>query len=244
MKKLAVAVVLTALFYSCGPSGKTMGYNKLSREQKDNGWELLFNGRNTKGWHRYGGGSIDSVWGVKDGMLFLDIDKKKNANVRGDWDIVTEHEYDNFHLQLEWMITQKGNSGVIFYIYEDKQKHNWPWETGPEMQVLDNAGHPDAKFQKHRAGDLYDILPCVIETVKPAGEWNQAEIKSENGKLELILNGEVVVSTTMWDDNWRKLIAGSKFRNMAGFGTYKQGRIGLQDHGDGVFYRNIRIRKL
>lgn len=244
MQKLVWAAAMAALYFSCGPSGQTMGHNILTREQKDQGWQLLFNGKNTKGWHRYGGGAIDSVWKVSDGNLYLDTKIKKDQNIRGDWDIVTDQEFDNFHFQVEWMVSTKGNSGIIFYIHEDKKKHNWPWETGPEMQVLDNAGHPDAKFPKHRAGDLYDILPCVIETVKPAGEWNLAEIKSVNGKLDLYLNGENVVSTTLWDDNWRKLVAGSKFKNMEGFGTYKKGRIGLQDHGDNVYYRNIRIRKL
>jgi hypothetical protein len=204
----------------------------------------LFNGRNSKGWHRYGGGRIDSVWKVRNGTLCLDTLIKKQQNIRGDWDIVTDEEFDNFDLKLDWMISKNGNSGIILYIYENKAKHNWPWETGMEMQVLDNAGHPDAKYPKHRAGDLYDLISCSTETVKPYGEWNQVEIKCVNGKLDLFLNGVNVVSTRLWDDNWRKLVAGSKFRNMDGFGTYKKGRIGLQDHGNEVCYRNIRIRKL
>jgi len=112
------------------------------------------------------------------------------------------------------------------------------------MQVLDNAGHPDAKIPKHRAGDLYDLISCSQETVKPWGQWNHVEIKCVNGKLDLYLNGTNVVSTTLWDDNWKKLISGSKFKDMPDFGTFKQGHIALQDHGNDVWYKNIMIKKL
>jgi len=237
-------VVFAALIiFSCS-SPKETGNNILTREQKNQGWVALFNGKNSDGWHRYGGGTIDSAWKVSDGMLWLDVPNKKANNIRGDWDIVTDAEYENFHFQCEWKITENGNSGIIFFIHEDKKQFNWPWETGPEMQVLDNLGHPDAKFPKHRAGDLYDLLSANPETVKPAGEWNLAEVKCFNGRLDLFLNGVNVVSTTLWDDNWKKIVANSKFRNMRGFGLYKKGRIGLQDHGDVVYYRNIRIREL
>ena len=244
MIRIVLLIAITAFFISCNSTRQIAGVNELSSDEKSQGWTLLFNGKNTKGWHRYGAGSIDSVWKVKERMLCLDTDVKKQQNIKGDWDIVTDEEYDNFDLQLEWRISQNGNSGIIFYIHEDKARHNWPWETGMEMQVLDNNGHPDAKYPKHRAGDLYDLFSVSKETVKPYGEWNLAEIKCVNGKLDLYLNGENVVSTTLWDENWRKTVAGSKFRNMTGFGTYKKGRIGLQDHGDGVCYRNIKIRRL
>jgi hypothetical protein len=176
-------------------------------------------------------------------VLWLDVPYKKAHNVRGNWDIVTDKEYENFHFQCEWKISEKGNSGIIFYINEDK-KYNWPWETGIEMQVLDNQGHPDGQIKTHRAGDLFDLISASPETVRPTGEWNLAEIKSVNRKLELFLNGVNVVSLALWDDNWKKMIANSKFRHMPGFGISTKGRIGLQDHGDIVYYRNIRIREL
>src|SRR5690606_31738521 len=116
--------------------------------------------------------------------------------------------------------------------------------TGPEMQVLDNAGHPDAKIFKHRAGDLYDLIPSSTETVKPFGEWNQAEIILNKGKLQFFLNGKQVVETTMWDADWNDMVAKSKFATMPDFGKYHSGKIVLQDHGDEVWYRNILIKKL
>ncbi|MBP8115177.1 MAG: DUF1080 domain-containing protein, partial [Chitinophagaceae bacterium] len=164
--------------------------------------------------------------------------------IKNGGDIVSDEEYENFHLKLEWNIAKDGNSGIIFYIHEDKSKYNWPWETGPEMQILDNNGHPDAKIIKHRAGDLYDLISVSKENVKPPGEWNTVEIKCVDGKLDLYMNGENVVSTAMWDAAWKKMVAGSKFKNMPDFGTYKKGRIGLQDHGNEIQFRNIKIKRL
>lgn len=218
--------------------------NVLSEVQQQEGWQLLFDGQTTKGWHKYGGSPVGSAWKVADGALYLDTTIKEDWQIKDGGDIVSDSAFENFHLKLEWKIAKDGNSGIIFYIHEDTAKYEWPWHTGPEMQVLDNNGHPDAKISKHRAGDLYDLISCSKETVKPAGEWNLAEIKSLNGKLELSLNGEVLVSTTLWDDAWKKLVAGSKFKAYPDFGTYKKGRIGLQDHGNMVWYRNVMIRKL
>ena len=217
--------------------------NSISQEEKNEGWELLFDGVSTAGWHTYGNKPVGKAWKVVDGTLTLDVSEKKDGKVVGGGDIVTDKEFDNFHLKYDWKISVNGNSGIIFYAQEDS-KYKWPWETGPEMQVLDNNGHPDAKIIKHRAGDLYDLISSSKETVKPAMEWNTAEIKSVNGKLDFYLNGENVVSTTLWDDNWKQLVAGSKFKNMPDFGKYQKGKLGLQDHGDVVWFRNIKIKRL
>ncbi|MGN6292360.1 MAG: 3-keto-disaccharide hydrolase [Chitinophagaceae bacterium] len=219
--------------------------NTLTEEEKKDGWELLFDGSTTKGWHKYGEAPrIGSAWKVDDGSLHLDASKKKDWQIQDGGDIVSDSAYDNFDLKLDWKIDTAGNSGIIIYIVEDTSKYEYCWHTGPEMQVLDNAKHPDAKIVKHRAGDLYDLISSSSEPVKPALEWNHVEIKSLNGKLDLYLNGVNVVSTTMWDDNWRTLIAGSKFKNMPDFGKFKKGKIGLQDHGNNVWFRNIKIKRL
>ncbi len=245
---LAMMAVVTSSCYDNSYSGRkdastdsTMA--KLTEEEKKDGWELLFDGKTTKGWHKYGADSVGTAWKVKEGYLYLDTSNKENWQIKDGGDIVTDSAYGNFHLKLEWNISKNGNSGIIFYIHEDTV-YKRPWETGPEMQVLDNDGHADAKIIKHRAGDLYDLISCTKETVKPPGEWNLAEVKCVDGKLDLFLNGENVVSTTMWDDAWKKLVAGSKFKEMPAFGTYKTGKIGLQDHGDEVKFRNIRIKRL
>jgi len=250
------AIGILVLLFSCNDAGEKKGNDKsdtaqsammdmntLTEAEKSEGWQLLFDGQSTAGWHKYGGGPAGSAWKTAEGNLYLDTSVKENWQIKDGGDIVTDEEYENFHLKLEWKIAQNGNSGIIFYIHEDSA-YKWGWETGPEMQVLDNAGHPDAKIQKHRAGDLYDLISVSKETVKPHGEWNQVEIKAENGILDFWLNGENVIHTTLWDDAWKERVAGSKFAKMPGFGTYKKGRIGLQDHGDMVWYRNIRIRRL
>lgn len=218
--------------------------NTLSEEEKNAGWELLFDGASLKGWHKYGDPSkAGAAWVVEDGLLhFNPALKKDDAEAGGD--IVTDAEYGDFHLSLDWKVDSGGNSGIIFYVKEDKSKYEHTYNTGPEMQVLDNERHPDARIAKHRAGDLYDLISSSSEPVKPALEWNHAEIISKDGKLEFFLNGVNIVSTTMWDDNWKKMLENSKFKTMPDFGTFKTGRIALQDHGDNVWYRNIKIRKL
>lgn len=228
-------------------STKNASMNSNSEGSAKEGWVSLFDGKSTNGWHSYGKSSAGKAWKVQDGALMLDVASKKEMPSEGG-DLVTNEEYENYHLKIEWKLSPKGNSGIIFNVNEDAAKYPNTYNTGPEMQVLDNGspvipGHADAKLFTHRAGDLYDLLASQ-ESVKPAGEWNAAEIVSNNGKLDFYLNGKHTLSTTMWDDNWRKMISISKFRDMAGFGTYKKGKIALQDHGDQVWYRNIMIKKL
>ena len=258
MHKILGAVLVTTAFAACNnDSGSAkaddkdtskqkmeMVVNTLTDQEKADGWQLLFDGESTKGWHRYGGKPVGSAWKVAGGTLYLDSSSKENWQIKDGGDIVTDEEFGNFHLKAEWKIAKDGNNGIMFYVHEDTAKYKWPWETGPEMQVLDNNGHPDAKIPKHRAGDLYDLIACSKETVKPYGEWNQAGIKCVNGKLDFYLNGENVVSTTLWDDNWKKLVARSKFAKMPDFATYKKGKIAIQDHGNTVWYRNVMIKKM
>jgi hypothetical protein len=248
IKNVLVGCVVTAMT-ACNNSAskqttQSSAMNVISKEELNEGWRPLFDGVSTKGWHNYGNKPIGKAWKVVDGTLFLDAAVKKDGKIDGGGDIISDEEFDNFHLKYDWKISVNGNSGVIFYVNEDPAKYEWPWQTGPEMQVLDNVGHRDAKIHKHRAGDLYDLIASSKETVKPAMEWNTAEIKSLNGKLDFYLNGENIVSTTLWDDNWKNLVAGSKFKNMPDFGKYQKGKIGLQDHGDNVWFRNIKIKKL
>lgn len=207
-------------------------------ETNKNGWKKLFDGKTKKGWHSYGKATAGEAWKIADGTLYVDPSIKEGG------DLVTDEEYGNFDLKLEWKISKNGNSGILINIKEDAAKYNETYITGPEIQVLDNDGHPDGKITKHRAGDLYDLVKSSSEPIKPVGEWNAVEIISNKGKLQIFVNGTNVVTTTMWDDNWRSMIAGSKFKNWSDFGTFKQGKIALQDHGNAVWYRNIEIKKL
>lgn len=217
-----------------------IGVTSVNAQQKKKGFVALFDGKTTNGWHTYGKTTVGNGWKTENGVIHLDPTAKQNDG----GDLVTDKEYGNFHLKIEWKVAPKANSGILFHVHEDLAKYNQTYSTGPEMQVLDNEGHPDGKITKHRSGDLYDLVKSSSEPVKPVGQWNKAEIISNNGKLEFILNGVKVVSTTQFDDNWKTLIAGSKFAKWEGFGTFKTGKIALQDHGDEVWFRNILIKEL
>ena len=213
--------------------------NQLTDQEKKEGWKLLFDGRTSKGWHTYNKKTFGEGWKVSEGTLFRDTTAvKKEAG-----DICTDEVFENFDLKLQWKISKDGNSGVMFLVHESPE-YDAPYLTGPEMQILDNDGHPDGKIVKHRAGDLYDLISSSSEPVRPVGEWNDAEIRLDHGKLTLYLNGVQTVTTTLWDKQWNDLVKGSKFAKMPGFAKYKSGHIDLQDHGHDVWFRNIKIRKL
>jgi hypothetical protein len=243
MKKAGL-ILLTAITIAACNSQSEKKAEEPAVNKTDDGWVSLFDGKTLNGWHNYGKTTVGEAWKIADGTLYLDTTKKAGWQTAQGGDIVSADEYDNFDLKLEWKIAPGGNSGIIFYVHEDSTKYKYVWNTGPEMQVLDNDLHADGKIPKHRAGDLYDLISSGSEPVKKPGEWNEAEIVSKDGKLDFFLNGVNVVSTMLWDDAWKKLVAGSKFKEWPDFGTYKKGHIALQDHGNTVWYRNIKIKRL
>jgi cytochrome c len=228
------------------PAAQPRVDNTLTDTEKAAGWKLLFDGQSLAGWHNYGKKTIGAAWVIDDGAIHL----QTKAKADGEWqqrdggDILTAEEYQDFELELDWKIGRCGNSGIIYNVVEDAAKYTYVWETGPEMQVLDNTCHPDARIHKHRAGDLYDLIPCRYETVKTAGEWNHVRLVSKGGKIEHWLNYRKLVEYDLNSPEWPRLIAGSKFKEMPAFGKAKKGRISLQDHGDPVWFKNVKIRKL
>lgn len=215
-------------------------------------WKNLFDGHTLKGWRNYGGSETQiEKWVVDDGMLTLAQDglfpgwKLIYSSIfgGGSGDLIYYLEsFKDFELSLEWKISESGNSG-IFYLVKGEQE-NAPWETGIEMQVLDNEGHADGKINTHRAGDLYGLLAAKPETVRPPGQWNEVRIRVLNNHIEHWLNGVKVVDIERESGQWNDLVAKSKFSGMPGFGRSDSGYIVLQDHGDQVWYRHIRIREL
>jgi hypothetical protein len=237
MKGLVSVIMGFCMLTNCIFAQSSSMNNTLSDAEKKQGWKLLFDGVTTSGWHSFNKTGVGKSWKVDNGTISLD------ASIKEGGDLVTDATYQNFDLKLEWKISKNGNSGIIFDVQEDP-KYADTWLTGPEMQVLDNDGHPDGKIHKHRAGDLYDLIASSSEPVKAVGQWNQVEITCNNGKLDLYMNGISVVSTMLWNENWWNLVKGSKFAKMPDFTKSKSGHIALQDHGDDVWFRNIKVLQL
>ncbi|MEI6585517.1 MAG: DUF1080 domain-containing protein [Sediminibacterium sp.] len=239
---------MQTLLYSCLLSATLLVGSPDKHVKKETakpkGWISLFDGKTTKGWHTYGKTTVGEYWKVQDGALFLDAAAKKELKAKGDGDILSDAIFGDFDLKVDWKISQKGNSGIIFWVQDDAVKYEHAFHTGPEVQVLDNDGHSDGKIIKHRAGNLYDLVEGKEGAVKPVGEWNTCEITCNKGKMEIILNGTSVVTTNYGDDNWKDMISKSKFKNMPDFGRIFSGNICLQDHGNDVWFKNILIKKL
>jgi cytochrome c len=219
--------------------------NTLTPAEEEAGWKLLFDGESTEGWKGYLKDNPGSSWVIQNGMLMLDSKKGDDGRFRAEdgGDIMTKGTYKDFEFTVDWRISSCGNSGIIYFVHESEEYEN-TYNTGPEMQILDDVCHPDTKYPTHRSGDLYDMIEGKYGTVKPAGEWNTAKIISKDGKIEQWQNGRKIVEVTMFDDTWKRRIENSKFKNMPGFGTYNVGHIALQDHDNPVWFKNIKIRKL
>lgn len=221
-------------------SGITTAHNTLTEDEKSNGWKLLFDGKTTNGIRNFKTETLGNKWIARNGSLHF---KGKDAPGTGGDIIITDKEYEDYELYLEWKISTGGNSGIIYNVVENDQ-YDYVWQTGPEMQILDNVRHSDGQIVKHRAGDLYDLIECGTVVVNEPQTWNKVRIVMKDGKVQHWLNGHKVVETELWTPEWDQMVAGSKFKDMPGFGTGRKGHIALQDHSDPVWFRNIKIREL
>ena len=218
--------------------------NQLTEAERADGWRLLFDGQTTAGWKGYKRDDAPGTWEVQDGSLFMNSDGADRD--RGD--LLFADQFVDFHLKLEWRISEGGNSG-IFYRGAEQSQLDVIYKSAPEMQVLDNDRHPDAKMGvdgNRTAGALYDLIPPRPQNVKPVGQWNQVDIIVENGNIQHHQNGELVLEVQLGSAQWRELVAASKFPglNPAWGNVPGRGFIGLQDHGDNVWYRSIKLKEL
>ncbi|MGF1671613.1 MAG: DUF1080 domain-containing protein, partial [Balneolaceae bacterium] len=207
-------------------------------------WEVLFDGTSIDHWRVYNGDSFpDQGWVIRDDALVFEPPQGD------DWtsglDIITKEKYENFHLKLEWQISEGGNSGIFYGVLEQPTQAIY-W-SALEFQILDNINHPDADQGidgNRKAASLYDLIPAEPQNTKPHGEWNSVEIIVNGAHVEHWQNGEKVVEFERWTPEWFEMIRNSKFECHNEFGNVRNGHIGLQDHGDVVKYRDIQIKRL
>ncbi|MGF1584913.1 MAG: DUF1080 domain-containing protein [Bacteroidales bacterium] len=219
--------------------------NRLTRQEKRDNWILMFNGKNFDGWRQYNGSAMPDNWIIEDNSMKVLLGEGRRPGQGANGDIIfSEQQFKNFELAIDWKASKSANSGIFYYVVEEEGR---PIYYGaPEIQILDNVDATDNKIDSHLAGSLYDMIAADPKTVNPAGSWNTTVIRVKDGKVTHTMNGEEVVSYTLWTPEWDKLVQNSKFKDFPGFtrGIAKEGYIGLQDHGYAVWFRNIKIREL
>jgi hypothetical protein len=233
-------VIVAGITTSCG-SGK-----KAAKTGKEEKTTVLFDGKSTAGWRGYNKPAFpEKGWEIVDGSLHVIGSGAGEAGGSGG-DIIYDKKFSDFELSLEWKISEGGNSGIFILAQEIPGEPIY--KSSPEMQVLDNDKHPDAKLGvngNRMAGSLYDLIPAKPQNTKPVGQWNQVKIMVYQGTVVFTQNGANVVEFHLWTDDWKKMVSNSKFKDWEWFlNTAKEGYIGLQDHGNDVWFRNIRIKEL
>jgi hypothetical protein len=239
------SVLVFGLATSCGSNGgaKKEAANETAQSAEDAGFVSIFDGKTTDGWIKYDSTAFPAKgWEVVDGTLHCI--KSGNGEAGNGGDIIYNKKLKNFELELEWKIGEGGNSGI--FILAQQLPGEPIWKSGLEMQILDNERHPDAKLGKdgdRMAGSLYDLIPAKPQNAKPAGEWNSVKILCYEGTVVFTQNGVNVVEFHLWTPDWKKMVEESKFKDFPYFlDPAHEGYIGLQDHGDDVWFRNIKLK--
>ena len=228
----------------------------LSKFPKDaDGWITIFDGKTLNGWRGYDRTDVPNAWEVNDGAIHIKGSGAGEAGAKDGGDLVFAHKFKNFELEWEWKVAKAANSGVFILIQEVEGQPSYI--SSPEFQILDNANHPDAKLGKdgnRQSASLYDMIPAKPQNSKPFGEWNKSKIMCYKGTVVHYQNDEPVVEYHLWTQQWKEMLDASKFSKdkwplayellLNCGGPNKEGFIGLQDHGDDVWFRNIKIKVL
>ncbi|NNM35405.1 MAG: DUF1080 domain-containing protein [Gemmatimonadetes bacterium] len=213
-------------------AGPMSAMTRLATEETEAGWQLL--SASLDGWRGYMSDAVPGGWAVDEGLLTFTPGGEGG-------DLITRDQFDDFELALEWRVESRGNSGIFYRVVEEGRYAYW---TGPEMQILDNEGHPDGASPLTSAGANYGLHAPPEDVTRPVGEWNEARVVVRGSDVEHWLNGTRVVAYTLGSPEWRALVAESKFSQWPGYGEAPRGHLGLQDHGDPVWFRNVRVRSL
>ena len=233
--RLLPAALLSACFIgtACAEHHETepaTEHNTLTEQEAAQGWVLLFDGETMEHWRGYKMQDVPEGWAVVDGCI---------TRVGAGGELITRQQFDDFELSIEWRITEGGNSGIF---YNGTEEYDNIYASAPEMQVLDNGTHNDGKNTLTSAGANYALHAPAVDATKPVGEFNVARILVRGNHVEHHLNGQKLLEYELGSDEWKALVAASKFKDMPGYGQAGSGHIALQDHGDTVSYRNIKIR--
>ncbi|PWJ56896.1 uncharacterized protein DUF1080 [Dyadobacter jejuensis] len=237
MKKnqlLPLLLFLVALTACQTQKSSRAGFNTLTKKERAAGWQLLFDGKSIDLWHGFQKKELPSGWQVEDHCL---------TRVAKGGDLATNETFKNFELTLEWKISEAGNSGIFFHVSEDPKYHR-AYSTGPEMQILDDDKHPDAKDPIRQAGATYNLLAVSQPAVNPVGTFNKVRIKVVDGHVQNWLNDKKVGDYQLLSPEWEKLVREGRWASSPDYGRIGSGPIVLQDHDDKVWFRNIKIRRL
>ena len=226
MKALVLGAAIAALSFGAAAAAP----NALTPAEKAAGWKLLFDGKSLDGWRGFKAAQPDPGWRVKDGALAPDPKKSK--------DIITDGQFENFELSFQWKISPKGNSGVMFHVIEQGDE---TYQSGPEYQILDNA-HGEPPLQQ--AASLFALYAPSSDATRPPGDWNQGKIRVDHGHVEHWLNGVKVTEYEIGSPDFKRRVDHSKFRQWPQFASAKTGHIALQNHGDAVWFRDLKIKVL
>ena len=243
LSMLAVTTAAPLATASAAPAASCSTVNVLTPAEKAAGWQLLFDGTSLAGWHGFNNQSI-KAWSIDDCSL-------KTAGTEGNYgsdtrpDIVTDKEFTNFELSLEWKASKGGNSGVMYGVIEDP-KYDAPWRTGPEYQIVDDVSFPHKLEPWQKAGANYAMQPPddSKKVLKPIGEWNTTKIVVNGTHVEHWLNGKKILEFERWTPAWNALRDSGKWKDSPDYGKAKTGRIAVQDHGSVFWFRNIKIRPI
>jgi hypothetical protein len=240
LRQLALTALATAVLATAVPAARDNGSapNTLTDAEKKAGWILLFDGHSLDGWRAYKKSDAAGLrWKIDDNSLSLPAQTEPGTRAG---DILSKDTFEQFELSVDWKVAPGSNSGIKYFVLEDRDS-----AIGHEYQVIDDERHPDAKVGPHRqTAAFYDVLPASDRPLKPAGEWNSTRIVVRGQTVEHWLNGKKVLQYELNSPALNAAIEKSKFKGIERFGKRQNGHLLLQDHGDQVWFRNIKIRRL
>ncbi|MDQ6814905.1 MAG: DUF1080 domain-containing protein [Bacteroidota bacterium] len=230
----AVMIAMTATGFAYRASRD----NTLTHSEKKAGWKLLFDGKSMDGWRSYQNQETNS-WTVKNGTMYCKGSVTDKSDKRAD--MITQDQYENFDLSVDWKISPQGNSGILYMVTEEFPRS---YLSGPEYQIIDDVNFPQKLEDWQKTGANYAMDPAPTAAPTPAGQWNTTRIVVNKGHVQHWLNGKKLLDFEMWTDEWKKKKANGKWKDASGYGMSKKGHIALQDHGSEAWFKNLKIKVL